>query len=245
MVSWFPISMANAQDVILGEEVFDRVVVDDVWDGSFAFGLNGKSGNSENMDINLSVDAKRDDDASTTNLLLTYFYGRNQIATSTDRLFSEARHERKLSNPNFSWYLSGSFEWDRFKGFDYRVALHSGLGILLYEFDDRFLKSRIGAGTSREFGGLNDEWTPELQFGMDWERHVTKKTKLFANTDYFPSLDDFGDFRLNTRAGFETLLDADMGMSLRVFVFNRFDNTPDPGFNSNDVDYGLSLAFGF
>ncbi len=234
-----------AQDDPPGRGFFDAIRSPDVWDGSFAFGLNGTSGNSENVDINVSVDAKREDDVATTELFLTYFYSQNQIATTTDRVFVRGRQERKLKDPNFNWYYSGTYEWDRFQGFDYRVALHTGLGILLYEFDDRFLKSRVGAGASREFGGVMDDWIPELQFGVDWERHLTERTRLFATTELFPNIEDFSDYRVNTRTGFETVLDPEIGMSLRAFVFNRYISMPDPGFQSNDVDYGLSLAFGF
>ncbi|MGI9517303.1 MAG: DUF481 domain-containing protein [Pirellulaceae bacterium] len=235
-----------AQDILVAEEVFEGVIVESpVWDGSFAFGLNGKSGNSENYDMNLTFDAKKDGEFAITEFLLTYFYSTNDIATTVDRLYTEARQERKLQNPNFTWYYSGFFERDRFRNFDYRIGAHTGIGILLYEFDDRFLKSRIGAGASREVGGLDDDWKPELQLGLDWERYLTARTKLFATVDAFPNVQDFSDYRVNTRAGVETLLDKALDMRLRAFIFNRYDSTPEPGDGSNDLDYGLSLAFGF
>lgn len=239
-----PASFATAQ--FPGENYFEGFIQpSEVWDGSFAFGLNGKSGNSENLDINMDMNLSREDDFAITSLLMTYFYSSNNLGTSTDRFFTEGRQERKLANPNFTWYYTGSFEWDRFKSFDYRLAFHTGIGILLYEDELGFLKSRIGAGASREFGGLNDEWLPELQFGMDWERQITARTKLFATVDYFPNVEDFTDYRLNTRAGFETLLDEALNMSFRVFVFNRYDSTPGPGFKKNDIEYGAALVFGF
>lgn len=233
------------EEPIVEDTYFDSWVGQDVWDGNFAFGLNGRTGNSENVDMNLSIDAKRDDNLSVTDLLLTYFRSTNQIATTTDRLFIQGRQERKLSNPNLSWYYSGSYEWDRFRGFDYRLAFHSGLGLLLYEYDDRKLATRVGAGASREFGGNPDEWIPELQLGADWERQLTERTKLFCNVDLFPNIEDFGDYRVNTRAGFETLIDPEMGMSLRGSIFDRYDSTPAPGFKSNELDYTLSLVFSF
>ena len=236
---------AVAQEYIQ-EDYFEGVMTPSkVWDGNFAFGLNGKSGNSENLDISLDFDATKEDDVAITKILMTYFYSQNQLGTATDRFFSELRQERKLANPNFTWYYSGSYEYDRFKNFDYRIAAHTGLGILLYEYDDRSLKARVGAGASREFGGTNDEWNPELQFGLDWERHLTERTRLYANVDFFPNIEDFSDFRLNTRAGFETLLDEAMGMKLRMYVFDRYDSTPGAGFLENDIDYGAALVFGF
>jgi putative salt-induced outer membrane protein YdiY len=245
-----PIYSRNQEPEELGMDYFEpetaaRYFSSDIWDGSVAFGLNGRTGNSESVDMSLNAEGKRVDGPNTTDLLLTYFRSTNQIATVTDRLFFQARQERALSNPNFSWYGNFQYEWDRFRGFDFRIALHSGLGIILFEDDVRFLKSRVGAGASREFGGAQDEWKPELQFGLDWERRLTETTKLFATIDVFPNIEDFSDYRANTRLGFDTIIDPTMAMSLKGFIFNRHDSTPDPGFKDNDLDYGLALSFGF
>ena len=231
---------------VVGEDYFEGwVQPSEVWDGSFAFGLNGKTGNSESLDINLEISLNKENEIAITDFLLTYFYGSNGLGTSVDRLFTQFRQDRKLANDNFSWYYSGSFEWDRFRDFDYRLAVHNGLGFLLYEFEDRTLRTRVGAGASREFGGTMDEWVPELQFGMDWERHLTTRTRLFANIDLYPNMEDFNDYRLNVRTGIETLLDEQLDMRLRSFLFNRYDSTPGIGFRENDLDYGLALVFGF
>ena len=81
--------------------------------------------------------------------------------------------------------------------------------------------------------------------GWDWERHLTERTKLYSNVDYFPNLENFADYRLNVRAGFETLLDEALDMRFSLFIFNRFDSTPGVGFEENDLEYGSALIFGF
>lgn len=237
---------AVAQAQWVPDEYFDGMITpSEVWDGSFAFGLNGKSGNSESLNINLELAMNREDDSKITDLVLNYFYGRDEISTNVDRLFSQARQERKLANENLSWYYSIAYDKDRFRDFDYRISLHSGLGALLYELADRSMRTRLGAGASREFGGPMDEWVPELQLGLDWERHLTQRTRLYSNLDLFPNVEDFSDYRLNLRTGLETLLDEALDMRLRAFVFDRYDSTPGVGFNGNDLDYGLALVFGF
>ena len=215
------------------------------WESSFAFGLNGTGGNSQNADLNLNIDATRKTDFGTTDLTFSYFYSESNLVTSTDRIFSKLRHEHNLANPNLSWYFSGTAEWDPFTGYDYRLASHSGCGWLLFDDPLRTLKTRTGFGTSREFGGDLNDWVPELQFGMDWERKLSERTKVYAMVDYYPDWDDFVRYRVNTKAGIETMLDPSLGLSLRTFVLNRYNSTPDPGYQANDVDYGLSLAFDF
>ena len=123
--------------------------------------------------------------------------------------------------------------------------MHGGLGYEAYKEDDRFLKLRFGAGSSREFGIPGTEWLPELQFGADWERQVTETLKLFATLDYYPNVSDFSDFRFVTNAGLEFVVDAERNINFRMFVLDRFDSTPVPGDQDNDIDYGVTIVVGF
>jgi putative salt-induced outer membrane protein YdiY len=219
--------------------------VDPQWVGSFAAGLNGKSGNSQSTDINSTLNLTRETDFATTAIVGSYFYSATNAGTVTDRAFGQWRQERKLANPKWSWFYQSAFEWDRFKAFDYRVALHTGLAYKVYDLDDRKFKLRMGAGASKEVGGLNDDWIPELQFGADWERKISETTRLYASCDYFPNIEDFSDYRINTNAGVDFLLDAERNINFRIFALNRFDSTPPAGNNQNDIDYGLALVVGF
>jgi putative salt-induced outer membrane protein YdiY len=214
------------------------------WTGSLATGVNGRSGNANTMDYNLNLLANRDTSINTTNVIGNYFYGRANSNTVNDRAFAQLRRERKL-NDVWSLYFQGALEYDRFKDFDYRIALHSGFSRQIYKHDTGFWKVRLGAGASREIGGSSDEWIPELQIGTDWEHQLTETTKLFAIFDYYPSFTDFGDFRLVSNCGLNFLVDAPRNISFRLFAQNRYDSTPVAGNNSNDIDYGAALSFGF
>ena len=219
--------------------------VDNPWKGSFAAGLNGKTGNSQNVDINSTLNLSRETELNTTTLLASYFYSTNDVATITNRFFGQGRQERKLSNPRFSLFYQAAYEWDEFKAYDYRIALHGGLGLEVFKHEDRSLKLRMGAGASREVGGLADDWTPELQFGGDWERQMTETLKLYANVDYYPNIEDFSDYRLNATTGLEFLVDAQRNINFRLFAFNRYDSTPPAGNVANDLDYGMAIVVGF
>lgn len=214
------------------------------WTGSFSSGVNGRSGNADTMDINFNLLANRETSANTTNFISNYFYGRSNSTTVNDRAFGQIRRERKL-NEVWSLYFQGALEFDRFKDFDFRIALHSGFSREIYKNETGFWKARVGAGASKEVGAVNAEWVPELQIGTDWERQLTETTKIFAIFDYFPSLADFGDYRANTNVGLNFLVDAPHQVSFRIFAQNRFDSTPPPGNNRNDIDYGAALVFGF
>ncbi|MEM7782676.1 MAG: DUF481 domain-containing protein [Planctomycetota bacterium] len=220
-------------------------LVENPWTGSFAAGLNGKSGNSNNVDINMTLKLDRDTDFAKTAILASYFYGSNDVVTTTDRFFGQLRRDRKLQNPKLSWFNQVQLEADRFKNYDYRIALHTGLGYEVYKNETGFLNLRSGLGASSEVGGVNEEWIPELQFGADWEKQMTDALKLFANVDFYPSWEDFADYRLVSNTGLEYVLDAERNINFRMFALNRYDSTPPVGNRRNDIDYGMSIVIGF
>jgi putative salt-induced outer membrane protein YdiY len=226
--------------------IIEEVVTPKAWDGSFAAGLNGKTGNSENLDINMNLNMTRTVGASTTKFQLSYFYASNDVATTTDRLFALSRHEHAFdSHPRWSCFVQSTYETDRFKDFDFLLGLHSGLGYKVYENEAGFFKTRVGLGTSRQFGGVDDDWKPELQFGADWEKRLSSHSKMFATVDFFPNISDFADHRLITNAGFEFVIDEELNLNLRIFALDKFDSTPEPGNQENDLDYGVAIVYGF
>ncbi len=239
-------SLAHAQlDFGLAEVVNGEETGKNPWTGSISAGLNGKTGNSQNLDINMGLNLDRESERNNTELFATYFYSTNQTATVTNRFFAQGRKEHKLKDPRWSMYLQPAYEWDQFKAFDYRIAIHGGLAVEAFKHDNQFLNFRIGSGASKEVGGINDQWLPELQLGADWERQMTETLKFFLTSDYYPNFENFSDFRLNTRAGMEFVVDAERNVNFRMFTFNRYDSTPAPGNVENDVDYGMALSVGF
>ena len=202
-------TVSAQMDFALEGGVIEGEVVDKIWEGSLAAGLNGKTGNSVNTDINMNLNLTRKVELSTTKLQASYFYASNDVATTTDRFFGLGRYERNfVSRPRLSWFTQGTIEDDRFKSYDYLLGLHTGAVFKVWEGDDGFFKLRAGGGASRQVGGINDDWVPELQFGGDFEKQVTDRTKIYASADFFPNVEDFTDYRLITNAGLEFVIDG-------------------------------------
>lgn len=233
----------NATEIEVSEIIVEEEP--SIWSGSLSAGLNGKSGNSQSVDMNIEMKWIRETDFSKTDLLANYFYSTNQIATVTDRFFGQARQERKIQQGGSSLFAQTAVNWDRFKNYDYRIALHTGLSYELIKEDNRFLTSRLGAGASKEVGAVIDDWIPELQLGADWERKITDLVKAYCTVDYYPSFTNFDDYRINTNTGLEFLIDWEKDINFRIFAFNRYDSTPPLGNVSSDLDYGFALAFDF
>ena len=242
-------SVAQAQvETVLEEGELLEIVEEEVvpaYTGSFAAGFNGKSGNSENIDFNFAVNVTRDSDFATSIFIANYFYASSSVITTTDRWFSQFRSEIKFANPRYSWFNQVGVEIDRFKAYDYRISLHTGLSYKLIDEELRKLKFRFGGGTSSEVGGASGAYSPELQLGADWERKIFEHTRLYATADYFPNVSDFGDFRLNSNAGLDVLVDKTRNINFRIFAQNRYDSTPPEGNQESDLDYGAALVVGF
>ena len=173
------VSTAQAQvETVIEEgellELVDEEVVP-AYTGSFAAGINGKSGNSQNIDVNFAVNVTRESDFATSIFIANYFYASSSVTTTTDRWFSQFRQEINLPNPDWSWFNQVGVEIDRFKNYDYRISLHTGLSYKVIDEERRKFKVRAGGGTSSEVGGASGSFSPELQLGADWERKVFDK----------------------------------------------------------------------
>ena len=242
-------SAAQAQvETVIEEGELLEIIEEDVvpaWTGSFAAGFNGKAGNSENLDVNFAVNVTRESDFATSNFIGNYFYASSNVATTTDRWFSQFRQEIKLPNPRWSWFNQAAVEIDRFKAYDYRVALHTGLSFKVIDEELRKFKIRFGGGASTEVGGASEAWNPELQFGADWERKIFESSRIYATVDYFPNVSDFADYRLNSNVGLDVLVDRTRNINFRIFAQNRYDSTPPVGNQESDLDYGAALVVGF
>ena len=84
------------------------------------------------------------------------------------------KYERFLGDSRWSYFFKSFLEYDEFKAFDLRLVANTGLGYLLVSTETIKLKGRFGAGASREFGGPDDELTPEAVFGGDYDWAVTQ-----------------------------------------------------------------------
>ncbi len=215
------------------------------WEGSFDFGLTGSSGNSQNTNMGLGLHGKLISGSDTVSADMDYYFNQDDSGVTKNRFYGLGRYERAFDCSPFSWYFDLWYEYDRFTAFRSRIGFHTGLGVSLLEWDNGFLRARLGLGASRPMSGADTVWSPEVQAGLDYERQLTGRQKLFAHLDYYPDINDFGTFRLHARAGWELLIHEPSDLSLKLTAFDRYSTTTDPGFQANDLDYLLAISWGF
>jgi hypothetical protein len=212
------------------------------WSGSFELGVDGSAGNSNTFNVRLGFDGKRKTEEHTLTFDLDYHKNTNNSIETANRLFFDWRYERPYVNTRWTWFVHGTTTYDEFQPWKVQIASATGFGYHLVKTDTTTLVSRFGGGFSHEIGGLDDSYVPELNLGLEAERHLTKRQKIKGSVEYYPDVTEFGEFRVVSKADWEVLLDEEVNLSLKFSVADRFQH-PNPGGKLNDVDYSMVLLW--
>jgi len=215
-----------------------------IWDGNFELGLDGSEGNSQRLNFRCGVEAKRKTEIDVLKLDLDYHKNTSHSEETAHRAYLDWRYEWLFKESPWTWFGHGTVDYDEFKAFDVRVSIDAGLGYQVIDTEKTSLLGRCGGGWSREVGGPDDDYVPEATFGSEFEHEFSSRQKLTVSVEYTPDVSDFGDFRVNTKAGWEFLLDEAMNLSLKLSVLDRYDSTPHDA-KANDVDYSVTLLWSF
>lgn len=217
---------------------FDPVI----WDGSIEVGVNGATGNTETFNITAGYNLKRETDRWIYSSDLKYFNSSQAgIETQNYAIFNAGMEWKTRSA--WSAFARTQLQYNEFQPWDLRVVLNGGLAYRAMDTDVSKLKLRFGAGASREFGGMADRWKPEAIFGMDAEQRLSKRSKLVSTLDYYPTWEDFSDYRLVSDVSWRIILDEATNMSLKIGVITNYDSTPDAGAFAQDVNYVAMLIW--
>ncbi|HAY79707.1 MAG TPA: DUF481 domain-containing protein [Planctomycetaceae bacterium] len=212
------------------------------WDVSFEIGLNGTEGNSESVSFQTGGDLKRETDTGKLAIEAKYFRTQADGVESQNNGWFKSRYDWKFGKPPWTMYSKSELYYDEFKVFDLRLVLNGGLGYQWLKTDATSLGTRVGAGASREFGGVDDDWAPEANLGIDFEHQLTKVQKLTATVDYYPEFGDFSSYRVVADLGWQMVVDAEANLSLKLGILDQYDSTPN-GARPNDVNYTMLLIW--
>lgn len=215
-----------------------------IWSGNFELGINGTEGNTETFNIRVGGKAVAKFAWATQTYESIFVENTTSDVTTARNAIGDARWEVPLWSPVWSYYAHGRLEYDEFKPFDLRVAGDTGLGYDWIKTDINAFQTRAGISTSREFGGVEDFWKPELAFGLEWRRTIDARQKITLKSDYFPAWDDFSDYRLNTQADWEFAIQPAWNLSLKLSAISRYDATPN-GAEPHDLNYAALLLWNY
>ena len=215
----------------------------DPWEGHVELGLNGSQGNNDVLSMRAGGHLKRETKRWKFDSDLQYNKNvANSIETQNDAKL-DVRLDRILGDSPWTLFFLNNVIYDEFQAFDLQLSLTGGVGYQIFDTETLDLLGRFGAGTTREFGGPDNEWAPNALFGLDYEHRITKTQRLVATVDYYPEFDDFTRYRVVTDAGWEIDLDKPENVSLKFSIVDRYDSTPN-GRDPNNFDYAMLLIWG-
>ena len=215
----------------------------DPWDIGVEFGLNGSEGVNVAHSLRAGGHMRRKTKRWKYDSTLTHNRNNaNGLETQNNAVF-DTRLDRMFQDSRWSLFTMQQTLYDEFQAFDLRFSSSTGLA---YECDchDRIdLLTRMGLGTSREFGGPDEDWAKELILGLEYAHQITKMQRLAAKLDYFPEWEDFNRYRIVADVGWEIDLDRPKNISLKFSLVDRYDSTPN-GVQPNEVNYSALLIWG-
>ncbi len=212
------------------------------WNGSFSVGINGSNGTTDAFNIQTGFELSRETEITNWDTELRYNKAESNSQETAHNALFQTVLDRKFAHPRWTWFNKLGLEYDEFKNFDLRLFINTGLGYTFIDNEKTQLRGRFGSGVSREFGGDDDDYKPEAVFGFDFAHQLTERQRFTATVDYYPSWEDFSDYRLVTDIGWELLLDQATNLSLKVGVIDRYDSTPGDS-DPNSVDYSVLLLW--
>ncbi|MGL4514645.1 MAG: DUF481 domain-containing protein [Lacipirellulaceae bacterium] len=212
------------------------------WDSGFELGLNGASGVSESISIRTGGFIKRE--AKDYKLSTTLYYNKTSsegLEVQSNALL-DARYDWLFDDSPWSIYVLSQGFYDEFQSFDFNFNVASGIAYQWIKTDRTSFTTSVGPGTSREFGGIRDEWVAEANFGLNFTHKLSESQKFYAKIDYFPEWENFGRYRVLADTGVEIELNQPSNMSLKLSATDRYDSEPE-GFEPHNLNYSALLIW--
>lgn len=208
------------------------------WSGGIELGLAGSEGNSDVFKIRTGFLTKRAVEGNVLTGDLMYVLSEVGGRLTENKALWVLRDEMQVGTSKWGLLMSEALEFDQFRAFNLRNAMHAGMTRTMYKNDRLEIKSRMGAGTSYDVNTttMADRWVPEGMMGYDIEFSFTERVRLTSFGDYFPNMGDWRQFRLRVRAAGEFLVVPEYGLVLRAGIQERYDSSPGTGV-PNDIDF--------
>lgn len=214
------------------------------WSGRLALGFNGSDGNADRLRLRYDAGATRTFEGETLNLNLAYSIAHEGSRRSEHWLRANARNSWAYRDTPWEAFAEAETEYDEFKDYDLRVSAGGGAAFRFIDSDRTKLTTRAGVGGRREFGGTDNDITPEAIAGFEVSHQLNARHRITANATWFPSLEDLSDFRATGRAAWEILIDPELNLTLQLGAEDRYDSTPSAR-EHNDLDYFAQIVLKF
>jgi putative salt-induced outer membrane protein len=210
------------------------------YETSLALGLMGTEGNSDIQQLTANFLSLRKAETSECKFGFDYAYGEIGGNATNNNVKVFTGYRRNI-NDRLYGVFDLSYFYDEIGDIDYRVTASPGLGYHLVKSDVQTFSVEAGPSYIWEkVGGVEDDY-PALRLFEKYERKLSDTAKVWESVEYLPRFDDFDDYLLSAEVGVEAAINS--SMSLRLVVVDKYDSTPAPEKEENDVTVTGSLVY--
>lgn len=208
-------------------------------------GLTMTDGNSETLAANASLVTEGQKESLGSIIAgVEANYGESTVDEVKDTTVKNAKgfgNVKKTLSPRTYGYLDGSVLYDEIAMLDYRATLGPGLGVYLVKNNKRSLSVEAGPSYVWEKkDSVSDDFLA-LRFSERYTCQATKTAKLVQSLEYVPAAEDFDNYLLTGEVGVEAAISE--RLSLRVVLQDKYDSTPAPGADYNDLSLIAGIGF--
>ncbi len=220
---------------------------DVVWERKISAGYGKSSGNTESSQFNASLYINRNViHVNEITFRADVFYSSSDKKMDARKWSSSLRYAYSLGELK-KWYhfYKIKADHDRFSGVDYRIIPSTGVGYWFFDLKDTKLMAELAAGyeyTEYRDDSAASEETVLVPRGF-FEKSILENCKITQDVFFYPTVDDFEDYRINSRTVFSTELKE--GLSLELSLTDEYVSEPVGDAKKNDMRFISSLVYSF
>lgn len=215
------------------------------WDRHLELGVNGADGNSNTFLGRAGLHVGRKTDFHRTSIDGAFLLTRDDGEDTAKNAFLQAQHDFLAPHRRWFPFLLARWDYDDFRDFDHQLALSTGVGYDILKSERFELSGRLGAGVSRRWGGVDDDWTPEALIGVSGAFHVDSRQRVTFYVTQYPDLSDLAEYRNLAGAAYVVDVGERDGISLKLGLDNEYYSNVGPDKKRNDVKYYGALLYDF
>ncbi len=220
------------------------------WTGSIAAGLASTHGNTKTENTNLDFQMQKRSEKDRTTLGANYLRGKQEDPDTGKDTVTEnewmitGKYDYYFTKKMYG-FLDGRYEKDSIAELDRRVILGGGGGYQWIESDTMNFATEVGLASLYEKFDNQTESSTELsaRLGYLFDKKINDKLKFIHDLTYYPSLEEFSDYFLTTKAELRASMLDSMFVSFKT-IFD-YDASPAIGKTSTDTKYLLGVGWDF
>jgi len=151
---------------------------DSGWKVEVGLGYVKTTGNTRTTSVKATTKAEHEQQQWRQSANFEALSASENATTTAERYFASGKVDYKYSKFNY-WYLTGSYENDRFSGFDRRTSESIGYGRRLIEYPELTLDTELGPGarqTKFDNGDYTSEFIGRIAAALKW--HISEHSEF-------------------------------------------------------------------